>query len=67
MESTKKSKYCMLDENSPKIEDGCLNDLRKVNLKELYLVNNPKQGEKFSEMKKINTCENWDRTCRTKI
>lgn len=53
MECVKQSEYCMLDENSPKLEEGCLEeDLRKVNLKELYLVDKPKHPEKFYEMKK---------------
>ena len=52
MEAVEKSVYCMLDESAPVIEEGCLENLRKVNLKEQYLVPEPKNREKYMDMKR---------------
>lgn len=47
--------YLKLDENKPVIEDGCLEDLKDIDLKNQYLVDNPKYKDKFLEMKHSTT------------
>lgn len=52
MENIIKSKYCMLDEKAPVIEEGCIEDLKSIKIKEQYLIKDGKYKEKFLEMKK---------------
>lgn len=46
-----KSEKCLLDESSPKIEEGFIPDIREIDIKKQYLVQNPYDKKGFLEMK----------------
>lgn len=46
-----KSEKCLLDETLPQIEEGCLPDIRKVDIKTQYLIEEPVNRDGFIEMK----------------
>lgn len=51
MEEFLKPAYSQLDENAPVIEDGYLEDIREIHIKDQYLVKNPVDREGYLDMK----------------
>lgn len=47
----KKSEYCRLDESMPVIEEGCLDDVKEIDIRKQYLVPNAANEEAFMELK----------------
>jgi len=52
----KKCDVMEVQQDAPKIEDGCIPDVTEVDIREQYLVENPQNGEVYYELKQFAPC-----------